>query len=371
MRLLFTLLLSITTTCQCYSQAPARGSIVFSAGDSLRPSIRVSLAAYALPGLQSDIDENAPRWLSLHLLRGSDTAALAIAGHYQLQGTQLTLTPAYPLGYGSSYLIRWKDSSSQAHTEVYRTPALQASGTPARLLQVYPAGDTLPANLLFFYLRFDRPMQPAGNAWQHVRICAADSPGHALPFAWRQRSFWLDSNRLLVLMVHPGRVKSGIRYGGPLITPGKQYVLDIDSGLADAGGHYVRPGTIKQFYGGTEDHILPKIGSVSTEALKGSRETFQVRFSERMDHAAVRENITVLRDDSVPVAVMIDEAEGSRGERFSIVPLEPWKAGRYSICFGKGVTDLAANTLRRLFEMKDARESEKDVVPVKRFCIVR
>src|SRR6516162_3239647 len=74
-----------------------------------------------------------------------------IAGDYEIKEHQLIFTPLIPFTRGSKYLLI---SRNKSIAEIAIPPA----GESPTVLAIYPGMDSLPENLLKFYIRFSKPM---------------------------------------------------------------------------------------------------------------------------------------------------------------------------------------------------------------------
>jgi hypothetical protein len=334
-----------------YLPCLAAGSPELLNGDSLRPVFRLSPKPSVAPPESQ---------LSLHLLRDRDTADVAVAAAYSARAGGLEMTLLTELDYGAAYVLKWQ-SVSGSHAVIYRTPSRPVS-KPAALLARYPQVDTVPANLLLMQFRFDAPMRPDPEVWTRIHIREDRDDAAEIPFAWRQRCFWLDSNRVLQLMIHPGRVKTGIHYGGPLLIAGRSYRIDIDSGFVDAHGNVLGPLPVQRLTAAPEDRTMPVVEVVTIALAAASLAPVAIRFSERMDYSGALTGIRII--DSKGADRSFEPRLSADGRTISLYPERPWEAGRYRLELNAELRDSGANTLRRMFEVRNLKAAAKDRVPL-------
>lgn len=352
----------IVFLCSVVSYLPchAAGSPWLLNADSLHPRF-----AWSLP--QSAAGIAPEHMLSLHLLRGDDTAELAVAAAYAQSGAQLHMELLTGLEYGGRYLLRWRTADGARTTE-YKVPARPRS-VAATLTSWFPQTDSVPANFLFFQVRFSKPMRPDVDAWSRVRIREAGSGTTHIPFAWRQRSYWYDSDRVLQVMVHPGRVKRGIDYGGPLVMAGHEYIVEIDSGLTDAAMNVLPAQRPRVLRIGSADRGIPYVKMVTSRLDAGSADAIEIRFSEPMDYCGLLSGIFLYDAKRRPVPFRIEVSEAGRMLR--MIPAAAWKRGPYMLELDSEIRDLGANTLRRPFEIQRPDEAAKDHMPCSYRILVR
>lgn len=336
----------------CMLRATASGKFVI-AGSNQRPEIAVTVNAAQLQQLKSNLQDGAENILSLHLVTNGIVQALPVAGKYRLEAQQLSYVPLATLGQELDYEI-WYITGGDTTRKKYHTHQQGISRQTVQAVTAYPLADTLPANILSFHIRFSAPMRNDNRAYKHVNIYTAD--GQLLRQVWRQRSFWLDSNRLLVLMIHPGRIKSGIHYIGPVFTAGNPYTLTVDDSLADNDGNAMRAGIVKTFTIAGEDRQIPSLDSVF---VANNLKEIVIKFSESMDVATITEGTSVLNNNGEVMACTIREKGDDR--TFMIGPVNKiWSPGRYEVRLFKNVSDLAGNRLTRAFEVSNVTDKEKE-----------
>src|SRR5262245_8015553 len=82
---------------------------------------------------------------------------------------------------------------------------LAAAGTP-RVVAVGPSGLAVPENLLRISIRFD--VAPEGQVLRHLSLATVD--GRPLHEPFLDQELWSPDGRVLTLLLHPGRVKTGL-----------------------------------------------------------------------------------------------------------------------------------------------------------------
>ncbi len=352
--------LSLCFTFLIHLQATAGELIKVTGVEEMKPIVTVELTNEDLTTVQKDISKEGKHVLALYLLQNGKRASLPVAGRYDLNKHTLSYTTLYKLGYEQSYEVVYKTNNKE-HTKRFSTPQHPTSDVAAEVVTTYPLGDTIPYNTLYFHVRFDQPMQNDEHAYQFIKVF--DHNGTEIPRAWRQRSFWLDNSKLLVLMIHPGRVKNGIHFESPLFDSAKRYTIKVSKEIQDINGNPLKSDYQQTYFVKGEDRAIPKASLLQKSyAIANTEKAISLNFSEGMDHASVIAGTTVYDESGKKVACSITS---NSDDTFLITPNTKWQKGNYTIALGGSVYDFAANRLNRLFEIKDANEIEKDKIKTK------
>lgn len=323
----------------------AQGTFLFS-GNPLQPSICLQQTAVDT-GIAGEVMGPC-----LYLLSGTVAAAFPVAGTYTNSGTTRCYKPLYPLAAGQHFLLRAKGNRD---TIISVTDNKVIPAAAPAVAAIYPIADSIPENILFFHVRFTQPMEEDHEAWKKVSI--TDEQGTIIPRTWRQRSFWLDSGRLLVLMIHPGRVKSGIHYTGPVFEKGRHYTVTVDSSITNIYGRQLS-NTVSHRY-----HILPEqkkllqTCSVTRRIKARSKEPLAIRFCKGVDHAAAFTGIFIYDDAGNPLPCIVQQSAECV---ISLQPLTGWPKGKLRLELAGTLYDCAGNRQNRLFEMKKKKTYRKD-----------
>src|SRR5262249_33729143 len=82
---------------------------------------------------------------------------------------------------------------------------MAAAGTP-RVVAVSPSGLAVPENLLRISIRFDAA--PEGQVLRRLSLASED--GRPLHEPFLDQELWSPDGRVLTVLLHPGRVKTGL-----------------------------------------------------------------------------------------------------------------------------------------------------------------
>jgi len=298
-----------------------------------------------------------------------------LLGKYGVEGSSLRFQPRFPLEPGVRYRASFDRSSLSAAT----SPAVSApivaefvlpreAGTPTtRVSAAYPSRDTLPENLLKFYLQFTAPMS-RGAAYGKVRLRDASGEALDLPFLELAEELWDPGGTRLTLLFDPGRIKTGLKPRdelGPVLVRGKSYTLEVDRSWPDAGGQPLASDFRKTFRVVEPDETPPDPSSWTMHRPNsGTRDALVLSFPEPLDRAMLSRVIAVHDDagNPVPGEISIDREE----TRWRFTPDRPWRPGDYRVAVSKDLEDLAGNSIGRPFEVdvfdKVERKTTAEVV---------
>lgn len=322
---------------------------------TMRPVITVSITDEKAKVITGNMN-GAIEILSLYMIINDTPASVSVNGSHWLIDRELSFSPTYSLGESKQFEVQYRNGG-QLVTKRFTMPSVPKPIPTASVITAYPMSDTIPYNALFFHVRFSMPMLDDKDAYKHVKVY--DENGVERERPWRQKSFWLDSNKLLVLMIHPGRVKSGIHYEGPLFDSGKRYTIKIEKGIKDANGQDIIAEYTQQYFVKGEDRVCPKAEiarSLIPPAL--TREPVILSFSENMDHASVTDGTLMYDHAGKPVPCIVRTLDND--SHYQVIPLQNWKKGTYTLVLKSAVYDVAANRIRRPFETTGIKEIETD-----------
>ena len=174
-------------------------------------------------------------------------------GSYSFNNGILTFKPRFGVSRGIQVRAVYQQPGADPIEKEFRQAAPSVRSTTF-VEQVYPSSDSLPANLLRFYIQFSAPMQ-RGMAWQHIRLLNNAGRPLELPFLELDQELWDQESKRLTVLFDPGRIKRGVlpreEVGSALIA-GSSYTLAIDEAWRDAQGAPLQRGFKKQFTSSAE-----------------------------------------------------------------------------------------------------------------------
>jgi len=332
--------------------------------DSYKVVVEVySLSADAIERLRRSKPSLA-QWrslLSVYVEQEGRTGASDLppmAGAYRVESNALRFEPQFLLEPGLKYravfrpdLLPGGSGAAAPVTSVYQSP--RRSATPATLVsRVYPSADTLPENLLKFYVHFTAPMS-RGNSYDYIRLRDANGKDVELPFLEIGEELWDPTMTRLTLIIDPGRIKRGVRpleEIGPALEAGRSYTLAIEREWRDGAGNPLKESFQKVFKVAPPDREPPDPALWKIEApLAGSRDRLAVIFPEPMDHALSQRLIRVAEEPGGVLEGKVSLEDQER--RWTFTPDNVWRRGRYQFIIQTTLEDLAGNNIGKPFEV--------------------
>lgn len=224
--------------------------------------------------------------------------------------------------------------------------AVAAAAVPADAPLVRPSGFSIPANLLRLSVVFARA--PQGATLPRLALVRADGAPIAEPFL--TQDLWSPDGRTLTVLMHPGRVKSGLAANerlGRALEPGEAVALTLDG----------RP--LRTWSVGPPDVAppMPNRWRVSTPQ-RGTHDPIDVELDGPID-ALDAGLIAVRGPDGTRVAGSAQLAIGEARWRF--VPNKPWGAGTHVVVAAPDLEDPSGNRPGQDFEHRaDAPQDMTD-----------
>ena len=283
-------------------------------------------------------------------LRGEN--GIAILGNTTIKPKLLIFSPLLPFQHKQNYVATYPGL-----VPLFFTPNYNKENT--YLKNIYPSADTLPTNLLKFYLKFSSPMS-VGNI--HDYIFLKDELGNTVPYAFleMQTELWDSTQQGLTIWLDPGRIKRDLKpnlsLGQPLV-PGQHYTLFISKNWKNAQGVPLQNNYTKAFYVTREDRQKPAISDWNCiPPSKQTLEPLSIKSLEPLDFGSSIHAVTILHNNEV-IAGTWASLPKEKGWQFT--PIKPWKSGPYHCLFKPTLEDLAGNNLDRLFDQPTPNQSNE------------
>lgn len=289
------------------------------------------------------------RWLRLCLVNG-EREGQPILGTYQRRERELTFMPRYALQHGMKYRAHLGEVGKPSKSREYRVPQRPAE-LPTEIARVYPTADVLPANHLRFFIHFSAPMRGGKDIFDQIRIL--DASGNAVEDPWLRDELWDESGRLLILYIHPGRIKWDVLLRllyGPVLEPGHDYTLVLSADMLDANGQRLGKEYRKKFRTSAEDRIRVAVEDwrIQPPTAPG-KEPVTISFPKIMDHSSLNRYLSIRDGKGQTVAGKI--AVGRDEKSWFFTPAQPWTQGTYLLMIDERLEDTAGNTPLRPFDL--------------------
>ena len=342
----------------CAVRAAADEASVRIVADGADPT-RIT-ASYALPATvahelrDGPLEEKVGRLrLTIGLVDAkSGEAGPAIFGSYSLTARTLSFRPAFGLVRGATYRAAAFDGAQDrpVATVDYVVPAATAVAVPTVVRSITPSGESLPANVLRFYVNFSRPMREGREVLERIRLF--DEAGSEIRSPWRDLELWNADATRLSLFLHPGRIKQGVNLRdqlGPLMEPNRKYALVIGGDLRDAQGTPLGREVRHAF--STTAEVRSRIDVAAwqvTSPAAGSSNPLTVRFDRPLDAALAVRLVRVLDGAGSEVPGTPTLSDGERVWNFT--PSAPWRAEKYAVVADPVLEDQVGNTPVRIFD---------------------
>jgi hypothetical protein len=210
-----------------------------------------------------------------------------------------------------------------------------ASVAPAQVVRVQPSAGQVPANLLRLSIEFATRIE--GPVLPRVALLRPGAEPIAQPFL--EQELWSPNGRVLTVLMHPGRVKTGLNARealGPILVDGDDVKLALD-------GH-----PIQHWRVGPEDTNGPAASAWRLSSVRAaSRQALVVTLDGPIDGREA-DYIAIADPHGRRVSGRAVLKDGERTWTFT--PRAPWRAGEYRLVARGILEDPAGNRLGGRFE---------------------
>jgi hypothetical protein len=280
----------------------------------------------------------------------------AMLGTHEILADGLRFIPSFPFEPGVQYRAVFDGAAFLQFTRTatltldFKLPHDGQVGV-TEVTRVHPSGNTLPENLLRFYVGFSNAMQ-RGRAETEIRLLGPDGETVVDALYRAPVELWDPTMRVLTVLLDPGRLKRGVgpnRELGPPIQVGQTYTLEIGAGMTDRFGRAVEAPVLKRFT--VTDPVRQRVMTENWVLLPppaATRKPLSVRFPKSLDWAMLFEAITVVAasGDTVGGRITVDQCE----TRWRFTPDEDWAAGCYQLRVTSVLEDPCGNNLSAAFD---------------------
>lgn len=295
--------------------------------------------------------EQGEAWLRLSLVDpATKKVGPSMFGAYKREADTLIFHPRFGVEPGKTYRAFFGPVDGAVVTKDYHV-ALRNGGALATVAKIYPTEDVLPANLLRFTIYFSQPMRGGKEIFNQIQIL--DAQGNILPDIWLTDEIWDESGQVLIIYIHPGRIKWGLvlrEVLGPVLYPDRDYTFVIRGSMVDSNGQTLGKDTSKKFRTTAEDRVRIELSDWKIQAPQaGTAGAVTVQFPKSVDHRSLENGLSIIDDKGNPVAgaAQIGKAEKS----WTFMPTRPLSDRPYRLKVDGQLEDVAGNSPLRPFDL--------------------
>jgi hypothetical protein len=289
----------------------------------------------------------------LHVYLSGMESRTAILGDYQPTGDGVIFRPLIPFTSGLTYEVNVADEVIGK----IQIPHSDHKDFP-ELAGIYPSQDTLPENLLKFYIRFSSPMRE-GQALTYITMLKNGADTVHGTFLDLQPELWNKDYTMLTLWLDPGRIKRDLqpnqRLGVPLESSAS-YTLIVRSGWPDTRGAVIPNDFRKEFFVGRRDSISPNVKKWTLQVPKqNTTDPLVIILNESLDGVLLNDALQITNSDGTLLDGLIELKKDE--SVVEITPELPWQKGSYVLQIESRLEDLAGNNLNRPFDRDIANDT--------------
>ena len=231
-----------------------------------------------------------------------------------------------------------------------------AHAGPPQTVLVQPSGADVPANLLRMSIEFAQPVE--GAVLPRIALLRPDGTPLLEPFL--QQELWSPDGTILTILLHPGRVKTGLiarEELGPILKAGDEVTLALDG----------QP--IKRWKVVRDDLTGPVAAAWKLAPVRaGSRQALNVTLDGPVDgRAAGYLAVADSEGRRVSGRALLKNGEST----WSFIPDRPWSAGRYTLVARGTLEDAAGNRLGGHFQTSAGASPEPAIDAKVGFTVTR
>ena len=298
-------------------------------------------------------------WTEMFAIYAGHQDLPPMTGAYTIERGRICFQAQFPLEAGLRYVAAYHPGPAPGHDVVAQYLPSKKPAPPATVItHVYPSADTLPENLLKFYLHFSAPMS-RGEAYHNIHLLTESGDEVDLPFLELDEELWDRQQRRFTLLLDPGRIKHGLKPRqeiGPALQEGHAYTLVIDAAWRDAQSYPLAASHRKSFRVVAPDEAPPNVATWHiTPPPASGHKPLRVTFPEPLDHALLSRILLVRGPEGGQVAGRVSITSGETQWQFT--PQESWQTGAFQLHVDAILEDLAGNSIGRPFEVDISQEA--------------
>ena len=279
-----------------------------------------------------------------------------VLGRHEILDGRIRFVPYFPFERGLSYQVTF-DPAPLCRSEVSDVLTLEfslsqdESAFSTEVNHTFPSSDSLPENLLRFYVCFSNAME-RGRAEDEISLLGPDGQPVADVLYQTPVELWDRTMQVLTILLDPGRLKRGVgpnRELGPPLKVGQGYTLVVGAGMTDLFGRQLGKPMYKLF---NVTEAVRQPVSIEHWAIapptSGSRMQIVITFPMPLDWAMLFNAISIASatGETIDGRIAIDQSE----KRWLFTPSVPWAAGSYHVRVDSALEDPCGNNLVAAFD---------------------
>lgn len=301
--------------------------------------------------------------LKIFMIQDGKESDTPLLGTYSTAEDTIFFEPQFELGEGLSFSVHFYYKNDTLKN-LYKTPSINHNISDEIIIKkVFPRSHEIPKNILTFYVEFSEPMMEDGSAFRYINLYNENN--EIVPYPWLHKSRWI-TNKILMVMIHPGRIKKGISYYdnlGNVFDTGKKYHLEITDNIKPLHKNAIVKPFIKEFEITEAVESCPKIlRNKINRPKKNTREKLKILFNRSMDLYSILGGISIKKHKN-DLNIEGQILPGPDDKEWYFVPDKPWKGEKYTLILNKYVSDPSGNGIIKPFEtLKIKKSYTKDIV---------
>ena len=276
-----------------------------------------------------------------------------IIGAIESDKSSTTFKPLVPFNQETPYTLLC--DGEVLHFTVDKPQAYEAID----IVNIYPAVKEVPANILKWYIRFSRPVNPV-KIYEHIHFLDQDGAAIDRSILNLKAPLLSDDGTLLTIWIEPGRQKRLLgpnRHLGSVFDPYENYTLKIDGSIKDMEGANMTSSVSHRFITTDADREQPSIDAWSVGSLQAhTLNPLTIAITEQVDYGSLIDAFGLYYQGHRVAGTLEYD---SHGNTILFQPEENWQAGDYTISLEQQLEDLAGNNLMHLFDRPIKEESQE------------
>ena len=293
----------------------------------------------------------------IFMIQDSIESQTPLLGSYSYVKDTIFFEPQFELGEGLTFNVNFSYKNNTIK-KTYKTKSVDNSiNQKTDIQEIYPRNNKIPKNILIFYVEFSAPMTEDESAYRYVNLL--DENKKVIPHVWYNKARWI-SDKVMTLMIHPGRVKKDISYYdnlGEIFTVGKKYYLEITDRIKPLNSKSKLISFTKEFEITNPINTCPKFIEDKLQIPKrNTSDKLKIVFDRPIDIFSAQIGISVYnyKSDKIVEGKII---AGPDDTEWYFMPDQPWTEKKYTLILNKYISDPSGNSLNKPFEATVVKKS--------------